>query len=240
MKITKLIGLAIMAMSITLVSCSGEDGEQGIPGKQGDKGDKGDPGAPGSNGTNGQDGQNGTGFDELTQYGSVTLNLTGTRPDGEPFESSSIFKFTPVGSHVLSEGENSVQIVEFPDYTSYVFSFKRFLSVPDEVYNESSIGFAFSFNDIGEANEKYLDGHILLNDYVVIGSDNKYFIMTDNIDIDNEEAVYDLQITDTAFDNETNHLTLSFSFLVDPLANSTGKELTVSGDVDVYLLEEIQ
>ena len=75
---------------------------------------------------------------------------------------------------------------------------------------------------------------------MVIGSDNKYFIMTDNIDIDNEEAVYDLQITDTAFDNETNHLTLSFSFLVDPLANSTGKELTVSGEVDVYLLEEIQ
>lgn len=48
MKALKLFSMAMLAMAITLVSCSGEDGEQGIQGKQGEQGEQGPQGEQGN------------------------------------------------------------------------------------------------------------------------------------------------------------------------------------------------
>lgn len=51
MKTCKLLSIAVLAMAMSLVSCSGDDGEQGPQGV---------PGKDGTNGTNGEDGTDGT------------------------------------------------------------------------------------------------------------------------------------------------------------------------------------
>ena len=62
MKTCKLLSIAVLAMAMSLVSCSGDDGEQGpqgVPGKDGTNGTNGVDGTDGTNGTNGVDGQDG-------------------------------------------------------------------------------------------------------------------------------------------------------------------------------------
>ncbi len=54
----KLIGFAIMALSLTLSSC-GKDGEDGEDGAMGLQGEQGIAGINGTNGTDGEDGENG-------------------------------------------------------------------------------------------------------------------------------------------------------------------------------------
>jgi len=50
MKALKLCSIAMLAMAITLVSCSGEDGETGPAGKQGPQGEQGEQGPQGEQG----------------------------------------------------------------------------------------------------------------------------------------------------------------------------------------------
>lgn len=85
MKNLKLFSVAMLAMAITLASCSGSDGEQGIQGKQGEpgpqgdsiKGDPGDPGDPGADGISCWD-LNGNGVGDITvDANNEDLNLDG-------------------------------------------------------------------------------------------------------------------------------------------------------------------
>ena len=85
MKNLKLFSVAILAMAITLASCSGSDGEQGIQGKpgpqgdsiKGDKGDQGDQGDPGADGISCWD-LNGNGVGDITvDANNEDLNLDG-------------------------------------------------------------------------------------------------------------------------------------------------------------------
>ena len=85
MKNLKLFSVAMLAMTITLASCSGSDGEQGIQGKpgpqgdsiKGDKGDQGDQGDPGADGISCWD-LNGNGVGDITvDANNEDLNLDG-------------------------------------------------------------------------------------------------------------------------------------------------------------------
>ncbi|MBS9463396.1 collagen-like protein, partial [Flagellimonas sp. 389] len=88
MKILKLLGIALCALSLCTVSCAPEDGADGTNGKKGIDGDNGQNGTNGTNGENGKDGAHGAGYEELAKYGHVTMVLEGTRTDNVAFKDS--------------------------------------------------------------------------------------------------------------------------------------------------------
>ncbi|MCR9263405.1 MAG: DNRLRE domain-containing protein [Flavobacteriaceae bacterium] len=59
MKSIKVLGMALLGMSIIMASCSGEDGKDGLPGDKGDKGAQGDQGPKGDQGDQGEQGEQG-------------------------------------------------------------------------------------------------------------------------------------------------------------------------------------
>ncbi|WP_421807957.1 hypothetical protein [Flagellimonas sp.] len=263
MKINKLFGLPLLVLTLCLTSCSdGEDGASGLSGIScwdinGDgindadedinqdgqfnaldcQGLNGQDGADGMDGTDGTDGE---GFDELTQFGSITVNLSGTRPDGETFEDSAVFKFAGLDGGFFDDGGNTMLIEEGPDFTAYSFGIFRFLTAPDDSVNRSFTGFSLVFSNLGEADESLLLGSLSINEYTVIGDDYKYFVMTDSFQ-SGANGTSEFEFTDLSFDRENNNnLSFSYSFEVLAANNSTGNPLTVSGEVDVYLLEKIQ
>jgi len=234
MKINKLIGLAILALSISMVSCSGEDGQDGI------NGINGIDGQDGADGQDGQNGENGEGFDEMSQFGSISLNLSGTRPDGEAFEDSAVFKFAGLDGDFPEGGGNTMIIQEGQDFTTYPFRIFRFLTTPDDDVNKSFTGLSLVFSNLGEADESLLFGEFILNKYTVKGDDYKYFVMTDSYQ-SGANGTSEFEFTDLTFDAEdNNHLSFSYSFMVAANTNSSEHELAVSGEVDVYILEKIQ
>jgi len=85
MKSIKVLGMALLGMSIIMASCSGEDGKDGLPGDKGDKGaqgdqgpkgDQGDQGDQGDPGADGQDGSDKPNVDFYFQDGYKGYNGT--------------------------------------------------------------------------------------------------------------------------------------------------------------------
>ncbi|TPN85959.1 hypothetical protein [Aquimarina algicola] len=124
----KILYKAIFILSIGLLftNCEGEDGVNGLDGVNGIDG------VNGENGENGLAGENGEGFDELTQYGSITLNLSGTRADNIPFTHEAELKFSP---NDIDDNQFSIRDV---DGLEYHFDVKRFLNIPNS-YDDNSI-----------------------------------------------------------------------------------------------------
>lgn len=69
-------------LCIAFNSCLVEDGEDGIDGQHGQDGAEGPEGPPG------ESGEDGAGLEEMAQYGWISMNLNGTRPDNVAFEYS--------------------------------------------------------------------------------------------------------------------------------------------------------
>jgi hypothetical protein len=229
MKLLRLFSIALVALSITLVSCSGEDGATGPQGIQGEKGDTGEQGEQGEPG---QDGADGVGFDELTQYGYIILEMEGTRSDNQAFQDSTSFKFTPIELDGFSKMTTADDIL-------YTFEMRRYLSAPDDVYQQTYLEFAFEISNPGQDGQVIEEAFYSLVNYAVVGNDNKYFTLAHSYDLSNPEVISNFEITDVTFDAETNHLTFSYAFTVDAIANATGNPLNMSGMADVQLLEEV-
>lgn len=245
MRLNKLLGLFILCTGLTLTSCSiedGKDGIDGIDGLDGKDGANGQDGAPGQDGAAGQDGANGedgVGLDEMAQYGAVTLNLSGTRPDGIPFEDSTVFKFTPIDATDFGN-YNILTATPMGDDIEYFFNFRRFYSSPDGTYNTTFVDWEVTVINPGQATQNIESVVININKYGVIGADNKYFVIQDTYETGGE-GVSEIVIPDMGFDpNSGNHLSFSYTLIVDGANNSSQNELNVSGTVDVHLLEEIQ
>ncbi|MEX0315510.1 MAG: hypothetical protein AB3N18_15135 [Allomuricauda sp.] len=237
MKRFNLLYVFSLLMAFSLVSCSGEDGADGADGADGDPGAPGLNGTNGTDGTDGTDGENGVGFDELTKYGHLTMVLEGTRPDGVEFRDSTAFKFTPMDGGGLPY-VNGLTVTE-GEITNHRFDIQRFLSSPDDFYQENYLAFNnLSIVDLGGDNEEIVDVALNIESYAVIGEDNKYFVIDDYFFPDSE-GVSDFEITDIAFDAETNHLTFSYTLNVNADNNDSGNDLSISGTADVYVLEEI-
>ncbi len=219
--------ILVCFLAVSFYNCDGEDGADGLTGE------KGIDGANGIDGTNGNDGVNGVGFDELVKYGSIKLTLTGTRPDNVAFTDNSEFKFTPIEGNDLNY-TNSV----FKTSSSISFQLLRFLSAPDDIFQETTTGINFVVNNPGEDTQS-IDFSISITNYAIIADDNKYFVVNNYFN-GNGSGVTNFNITNYNFNDETNNLTFSFSFNVDGSNNSTGNELVVSGEVDVKVLESIE
>ncbi|UII76933.1 hypothetical protein LV716_03860 [Flagellimonas sp. HMM57] len=228
MKLIRLFSLAILALSLGMGSCSGEDGTNGTDGKDG---------TDGTDGAVGKDGKDGVGFDELTKYGNVTLTLTGTRPDDIAFEDSADFKFTAVEGEEFSE-HNSVEITEDGEDLRYQFNIIRFISAPDDVYQETIVRFSINATNLGEENEDIVSASLSIFDYPVVGNDNKYFVIDDTYEQDGT-GIQEFEFSDLNFDSETNNLSFSYNIVVDGDFNDSNNSLEISGSSSLTLLEAI-
>ncbi len=210
-----------------LLSVNCEDGDIGPAGQDGIVGVDGTDGADGANGINGQ---NGVAFDELAKFGGITLTLEGTRPDNVPFTKTDVFKFTGVED---IDFDNDVEIEE----NSIEFSITRTLSAPDNDFLGSEMNVFVVFTNPGEANET-IEFEFFVEDYTMIFDDLTYFGFSGDFTND-QTGVTNFNITNFNFNNQTNAVTFSFSFTVDAANNDTGNDLTISGEVDVIVVEDI-
>lgn len=232
LKFSKFLFIAFLGLAIG--SCSPEDGingTNGIDGKDGigidgkdGVGIDGKDGINGVDGKDGVDGANGLGFDDLVKYGSITTTISGTRPDGVAFEQNNKFSYT-------SAGANYTQNNVYKDGSDLDFYFRRFLSVPDDVYQDVSTTIGFKF----ENSQPVITEFEVQELKVFSATDNKYFRL--DADPSNFE---NMEITGYSFDSATNNLKFTYSFTIDENDNnSSGYDLNVTGVVDVILFEEI-
>jgi hypothetical protein len=254
MKNSILIKCTLLILCISFNSClvqDGEDGVDGIDGKNGidgidgidgingQDGQDGAPGATGPQGNTGNDGQDGAGLEEMAQYGSITMNLNGTRPDDIPFTSEATFEFSTLDGTDI-DNYNSVVTTQSGNDVIHIFNLRRFITSPSETYNAGFIQWSdFIVTNLGTENQdiELLD-EIWINNHAVILEGNKYFIIDNHLA---SEDIIGFTITNLIFDiNDNNHLTFSYSFSVDAADNDSGNELNVSGEVDVYLFELIE
>ncbi len=211
--------MLLCTLGIFFSNC--EDGENGLDG------------IDGIDGVDGTDGENGVGFDELSKFGAITLNLEGTRPDGVPFTKTDTFKFIGVED---VDFLNTVFID--PENALLEFDAVRFLSTPDEEFQGSEVEVFAEVTNPGEQNQEILI-FIGIADYAIIGDDLTFFRFDDSFETD-DAGVSNVSITNFNFNNETNAFTISFSFDIDADNNSTGNDLSVSAEVDVIVFEDIE
>ncbi|MBS9464103.1 hypothetical protein KIM67_16900, partial [Flagellimonas sp. 389] len=173
----------------------------------------------------------------LTQYGNVTMALKGTRPDGVPFEDSANFKFTPVTLQNEDGSYSTLTITEIGNGLRYGFELTRFLSAPDDVYQDAHLYFFIQIDNLGEPEEEFGFIEFVINNYAVIGDDNKYFIMND---VFNFAEVPESEFSNFVFDPETYNLTFSYNFMVDEENNSSSNPIEISGEANVFVKELVE
>lgn len=182
----------------------------------------------------GEDGKDGEGFADLTKYGSISISLDGTRPDNTPFTKSEVFRFTSVA--------------DIYDYNSMYrsgddleFNVARFISAPDDTYQETYVEFYLEVSDAGLATESVSLENFRINEYAVIGNDYTYFLLDDYYRLYDPVTygISNLTVTNYSFDDATNRLRFDYSFVVDGDYNDSDNDLTVTGTVDVNVLEDI-
>lgn len=252
MKLFKIAITILSGLTLLMVSCSdgedgingkdgingenginGQDGTDGTDGQNGTNGTNGENGTDGQNGTNGENGTDGAGFDELVKYGSITLKLEGIRADtNAAFQDSTSFKFSLVNANHIPTS-NGVYL----DVDTYIFNVKRFLSAPEDSYQNSYAELFFEVTNPGEEFQDLGAFSLEISDYFVIGDDYKYFIFNGNMTSLSPEE--DGIVQDVAFDPTTNHLTFSYSFTILGAENVTGNDLHISGEVDIIALEAL-
>ena len=213
--------ILICTLGILLSNC--EDGEIGTAGENG------------INGTNGINGENGAGFDELVKYGSIKLTLAGTKPDNVTFTETSEFKYAPVfANHNTFLKKNS----------NIYFNFSRFLSSPDDVFQGSKLYFFLEVKNM-EGQDQTLDFlGFDINEYAIISNNLTFHEINQTFKIslpfdNNRTDIKNFNLTNYSFNDQTNNLIFSFSFIVSGDQNSTKNDLSVSGEVNVVILENI-
>ncbi len=196
--------------------------------EDGDIGSASENGIDGIDGTDGIQGTDGIGFEELTQYGSINLTLEGTNPnDDTSFTDATEFRFT------LSPVEHSL----FEINTDLEFRLARSFDTAKTI-NVNIVGIV---TNPGEANEE-LTFVLQIAGLNIVAEDLAFFIINDTFDTAGDPAmtgIPDVSITNYSFNNETNQLAFSFSFNISGSNNSTGKDLAVSGEVDVLVLQPV-
>ncbi len=223
--------LIICFLGLCLANCEGEDGAIGP------NGENGADGKDGSNGENGVNGDNAIGYDDAVKYGSIQFTVSGENPNGEAFTDENTYKFTA----------NNADYNNFTLYEdSYWFYTSRFLNIPT-TEEESHVRFALNVTNIGQENQSINRFSFGINQYYVTTEDLSIFsVSTVNfpplsfeVGPANEFGITDLSVTNFSFDNETNNLKFSFSYNVGASTNSTAKELSISGEVDLIIFKNL-
>ena len=207
-----------------IANCEGEDGVDGVR-------TDGLDGVDGINGVDGVDGIDGLGFNELVEHGSIHITLEGTRPDDIPFTNTTEFRFNSVEGNDI-EDHNGVVF----DENSISFEVKRFISAPDDTYQDSNASFDLIVTD-PESETPSFELSFGFEEFAVTFDTYEYFQLDNSFNYNDE--ITNLEITNYSFDDTTNNLIFSFSFDVAAENNDSGHDLSISGEVDVIVLELI-
>ncbi|WP_025741034.1 hypothetical protein [Aquimarina pacifica] len=219
----------ILLSFLTLFLTNCEDGENGMDGT-----DATVDGTDGSNGVDGVDGADGLDFDDLLQYGAITVTIEGTDPEGNEFAETIEFNYTPVNGDYLLYGN----IVEYDtEDNSIHYGIGRYLSVPDESINSTSTYLDLTVSNAGESNETY-DFSIDIDGYAILYEGFDAFLFQD--DFDTTDNIANLNISEYSFDQETNTLLFSSTFNVAPDDNTTGNDLAVTIEVNAVVFEAVE
>ncbi|WP_308993103.1 hypothetical protein QLS71_008760 [Mariniflexile litorale] len=214
----KIISKTILIACLGLFLTSCEDGADGINGENGINGEPG---------INGENGENGLGFDDLVNYGSVTVNVAGTRFDDVPFTQEREFRFLP-----SDYGGNDVYF----DDSDIVFGVARFFNSFDAGHS-NSIYAQLEVQDAGLETQSF-HFQISFAGFSVVSEDLKYFEFYDYYSSNNSD-VSNFSITNYSFNDTTNRITYSFTMDIEE-DNTTGNPLTISGTVDAIVLENLE
>ncbi len=212
----------ILGIGLFLANCDGEDGANGLDGVDGINGENGE------NGENGLAGEDGEGFDELTQYGSITLNLSGTRADNVPFTHEAELKFSP-----SDIDDNNVRV--FDDELS--FRVLRFLNSPNS-RDDNSVELDFRVNDVGSETQSF-ELFVDFEEFGIISNEDLKFFELGDFFSYNGSGITNFNVSDYNFDDATNVLAFSFTMDIAGDNNSTGNDLSISGTVDVIVFERV-
>ncbi|WP_025740571.1 hypothetical protein [Aquimarina pacifica] len=225
MKYFKIQTIILCCLALFFLNCEGEDGTDGTS----SFGASGINGIDGTNGVDGVDGENSASYEELTQYGSISILIEGKRPDGVDFSKTEEFKF----STLLAENISTLTTND----NNYTFDLTRFLTHEEDFAGDPGCEIFLTINNFGETTETFeLD--VGLWNYLVVSSDYKYFIINDAF-LNNGDGISNIEITDYSFDDETNQLIFSFSLQIAGDNNDTENDLFLSGEVDVIVFEEM-
>lgn len=220
------LGLIFTIATAGLIFTACEDGEPGIAGAQGGKGEKGDTG---------DNGENATGYSEATQYGAIAIRYKGIRIDNVPFDKTINFKYAPTGPDLT--GNSTVWDYNY-DQTDLEFSVFRHSSVvisergADGGGSNNTVGFMLRVFDDGER-ESYIQ---IFNNVAIISDDFKFFTLFIG---ENQFSVSET-VSDYSFNSATGELKFKFETTFPANENPTGHELTLSADVNVKVLENVE
>ncbi|UII28684.1 hypothetical protein LVD15_09735 [Fulvivirga maritima] len=212
--------LFALLLSFSLLNCA-EDGDPGPAGADGADG------VDGVDGVDGQDGQDGYGLEEISKYGGFMIYLDGTRADDVAFQDTSFFQFVPV------EYLSSNNIVNVSGSTYTYNNIRRFLSAPDDVYQES---YSVLYLTVEDGETPTFSNFSISFRKDVVTSDFKVFDLNDTY---SSSSYTDLVIDEYSYTPSTGRLYFTFSFNVAGSNNGTGNDLQVSGVVDIIVLQTL-
>jgi len=218
--------IIICFISIFFSNCSPEDG---IDGESGIDGIDGESGIDGEDGVNGEDGLD---FDEISQLGSITITISGTRSDDVEFTDIKELKYVPSNAHIVG-GNNFNQINE----STYFFDVARFFTNPNLGHQGTYSFLTLNVSNVGEETESYQLG-VEINENVLIFDDLSFITFTESYSIDSTVAS-NFTISNYSFDQETNQLIFSFDIDADVSSNDLFNSLYISGEVNTYVFEDI-
>ncbi len=219
--------MLVCMLGVFLSNC--EDGEIGPDGKDGING------ADGTNGSNGTDGTNGQGFDELVKYGDIELTIAGKRPDEVEFNITQSFKYAP------AIGDNNGFVVN----ENYIYlSSTRFLSAPGASPQNTKANLSLEIKDQGTENEALDYFSMDIRNFYIVAEDLSSFEINTRMNtpipfVDDQSDVTNFNLSNYAFNKETNELTATASFTIPAIRNSTENDLSITIKVNVISLEYI-
>lgn len=211
--------VTILSLTVLLAACEGPVGPAGPAGAQGPAG------ADGANGADGAPGQNGAGFDEAIAYGSITVTYSGTLPvDEVPFEQTVEYPYSAAQSlisNTSAEGDERY------------FEIARWYSLPSAYEPQDNyVYFDLYVNEAAEP-DTVTSSYIGINSRIIEGT--KFFLLFSEYGFDSSEG-----FTDISFNPETGELSFHFEFVIPADYNSSGFDVTVSGDAEVIVKEQLE
>ena len=146
----------------------------------------------------------------LSILGLLTFSCEGENgaigPDGMTFTDTGEFKLLSTEASDIDTFNSFI-----PGTDRWDFNVLRFISAPDDVFQESTVRLNLDVLNPGESNEDMIFD-LQISDYTIVTEDNKFFGI--DYTYDKNSVVSPVQISDFNFNEATNRLTLSFSFTV--------------------------
>lgn len=188
------------------------DGDQGEVGPTGLQGEKGDKGDQGV-----------AGIEEAASFGNIEITVTGTRPDGEAYTQMLDFLYLPENDGIY--GSSFYEWDGGIDF-NITRSFKTQFSNAGRSDEDNTISISF-----GVEEGVIVYPQIAYNATII--DELKTFRIWHEIYSEDQ----DIEITNYSFNKETGKLTFNFSF---SYVDYDDNEVTISGVVDVFVVENIQ